>query len=167
MACKFKVKVIFKQLVKHACCVMIKSLFRFSSTKLPWITDTRLESYLSCIQFPGDAQNPAHTQRRFIDQTPSDVIVLDQYFSPWTMKTEGRHDVNFVVTGGNGGYLNDNLRCRQWRQNCHHDNYWFSIGILSMKPDVFFHGIGLSLCVCGTGTYTIHVCWQAQMVRSR
>ena len=38
-------------------------------------------------------------------------------------ETHSRHDLNFVVTGGTGGRRDDNLRCRQIRQSCHHDNY--------------------------------------------
>ena len=33
---------------------------------------------------------------------------------------ENCHDAKFIVTGGTGGCRFDNLRCRQWRLNCHH-----------------------------------------------
>ena len=32
----------------------------------------------------------------------------------------------FVVTGGTAGCHNDNLRCHQWRQSWHYENYLFS-----------------------------------------
>ena len=34
-------------------------------------------------------------------------------------ETESYHDANFVVTGGNTGCRDDNLRCRQWRLSLH------------------------------------------------
>ena len=43
------------------------------------------------------------------------------------LKTGGWHDVNFVAAGGHAGCHNDNLRCRQWRQSWHHDNFLVSI----------------------------------------
>ena len=53
--------------------------------------------------------------------TASDCIAL---------KTERRHDANFVVIGGTAGCHNDNLRCRQCRQSWHHDNSQFSLQIV-------------------------------------
>ena len=50
---------------------------------------------------------------------------------PWsTMKSEGRKDANFVVTGSTGGCHNDNLRCHQWRQSWHLDNSQFSVMLM-------------------------------------
>ena len=43
------------------------------------------------------------------------VVLLVQGSTP--LKTEGYHDANFVVTGGNWGCRHDNLRCHQWRQS--------------------------------------------------
>ena len=40
--------------------------------------------------------------------------------SPWRC-----HDANFVVTGGIGGCHN-NLRCRTWWRNWHHDNFRYN-----------------------------------------
>ena len=36
-----------------------------------------------------------------------------EFASNW--RTEGSHGVEFAVTGGTGGRLNDTLRCRKWR----------------------------------------------------
>ena len=36
------------------------------------------------------------------------------------LKTESRHDANFVVTGGTVGCLNDNFMFHQWRQSWRH-----------------------------------------------
>ena len=46
----------------------------------------------------------------------------------WTLKTECRHDANFVVTGDLAGCHNDSLRCHNCRQNWHRESAWFSRG---------------------------------------
>ena len=43
------------------------------------------------------------------------------------LKIENRHDVNFVVTGGTGGWPSDNHRYQhqsRWRQSWHRTNVW-------------------------------------------
>ena len=47
----------------------------------------------------------------------------------YKMKSDSCHedrDANFAVTGGTGGRYDD-LRCHQWRQIWHHDNFGFSV----------------------------------------
>ena len=46
-------------------------------------------------------------------------------FAP--LKTESRHDVDFVVFGGNGGCQNDNSEYRQEQHCWHHDNSRLSV----------------------------------------
>ena len=41
------------------------------------------------------------------------------------LNEENCRDANFVITGGNGGCHDDNLKCHQWWQRSHHDNPHF------------------------------------------
>ena len=43
------------------------------------------------------------------------------------LKTESRHDANFVTNCGTGGCNNENFRCHQSRQSWHHYNSWVSV----------------------------------------
>ena len=43
----------------------------------------------------------------------------------WSLKTEIRHDANFVATGSTTDCHNNNLWCHRWRQSKHYDNCCF------------------------------------------
>ena len=45
----------------------------------------------------------------------------------FVLKTENRHDANFVVISGTKGYIYDNRKCHLWRQSWHHDDYRFYV----------------------------------------
>ena len=68
-----------------------------------WI---RRWSQLSSIDITTPITHQKFKQRMYFD------------FSHWKSR---------IVIGGTAGCRNDNLRCRQWRQSCHHDNSRFSM----------------------------------------
>ena len=56
----------------------------------------------------------------------------------YTLKSEIDHDSTFAVAGGTTGCRNDNLWCRQWRQNWHHDNSrCFSSSVILGMNDIY------------------------------
>ena len=52
----------------------------------------------------------------------SDNLDILKAVSKYTLKSQSRHDANFVITDGTGGCHN-NLRCHQWRQSWHYYNF--------------------------------------------
>ena len=52
------------------------------------------------------------------------------------LKTESRHDANFVFTGSTAGCHNDILRCHQWRRTWHYDNSRFSVTVSVKLVDI-------------------------------
>ena len=43
------------------------------------------------------------------------------------------HNEKFVITGGTGGCLKDNLQCHRWRQIGHYDNSRFWVYLTSFS----------------------------------